>query len=678
MPTLRRQQSPTLNGLRFAAGAVVILWALAAPSAGQGALAPPRAVNLFPSPGDPTSGGPGDLGQYFQSGGSGWTYWWSFNRDPFLAEVREPGSGKVAAALLNGERPTRSPLGVDQRRVHREVVPLLQERLAKTRDNDLAVGCIIALGKIGEAPRAVAKELEELTTVESSIRARLADSNTSVRNTAILALGLVGGPRATALLTAILEEDAAGEKALGVARIDRQDRTSALYALGLVGHRTRRHSERTFIVGRLLDAAEEDKDESALAVAAVLGLAWAPLPFDVTPLATEAEPRGQEKTIRRLLALYGDRKSAVNVRAQIPVAVARLLQSDSGLEDPDQSLPLAALRERLRLEIVSAFLDDLALRGGEKNPLVLQGLVQAVGLLAQPRADGPDRDAIERLVEMGQESQGWEAGLTRIALARIAAKAGTDTQSVRGEIAAEIVQGLRDDCTEGRNAHRPWATVALGLYEDAILRAGGSPSLKTRSVLVKQLRKGVSPALMGAASVALGLAQHQEVQRDLIKGLDSGAFMVRGLMSTSLALMGARGAQVPLRRVINEEPASPTFLRAASVSLALFHDEGLVELLVGKLARTRVMEERIAALGGLAWCNDPGAVPALLYVVREKRIGTRVIDDKSRAFAAAALGALCSGDSLPWNTHLALDLTWNAAPPSLTNARKGGGVLDLF
>ena len=90
------------------------------------------------------------------------------------------------------------------------------------------------------------------------------------------------------------------------------------------------------------------------------------------------------------------------------------------------------------------------------------------------------------------------------------------------------------------------------------------------------------------------------------------------------------------------------------------------------------MPERIAALQGLAWCNDLRAVPTLLRVLREEHIGKRSIDDTSRAFAAAALGALCSRHSLPWNAHLALDITWNEAPPSLTSPRKGGGVLDLF
>ncbi len=659
------------------AGLALCLTTPCAAACAQQALAPPRGLNLLPDPGAPGSGGPNDLGQYFQGGGSGWTLWWTFNRDPFLAELREPGSGNVIAMPLNGARTTTGPKGLDVNRVHREVVPLLQERLAKTRDIDLAVGCLIAMGKIGEAPRELAKE-HELTPVESSIRARLKDGSRPVRNTALLALGLVGGPRATALLASIVEGSTEGKKALGVARIERVGKAYAIYALGLVGHRTRRHSERTLVVSRLLQALESEPEESEYGVAAVLSLGWAPLPLEVAPVPSDAEPRGQENTIRRLLALFEGRKTNVFIRAHIPVAIARLIQSDSGLEDSANALPHAALRERLRLEFVGRFEQGLAQRGGDKSPLAREGLIQALGLLVEPRPDGPDRNAIERLVEIGETSVSWGGALTRVALARVAIRAGTDTTSSRGEIAAAIVERLRNDCTRGRNIHRPWATLALGLFEDAIQSAGGAPSLETRDVLEKQLRKGVSPASTAAASIALGLARDQEVKDELIKGLESGEFMVRGLMSTSLAFMGARDAQIHLRNVIAEKLVNPTFLRSAATALALFHDEGLVELLVGKLARSRFMSERVAALGGLAWSNDPGAIPALLYVVREKRIGSRVIDDKSRAFAAAALGTLCSGSSLPWNSHLALDLTWTATPPSLTDEREGGGVLDLF
>ncbi|MGB0331132.1 MAG: hypothetical protein ACPGPE_04880, partial [Planctomycetota bacterium] len=77
-------------------------------------------------------------------------------------------------------------------------------------------------------------------------------------------------------------------------------------------------------------------------------------------------------------------------------------------------------------------------------------------------------------------------------------------------------------------------------------------------------------------------------------------------------------------------------------------------------------------------CTDPAAADALLFVLTERRLSSKPIDDTSRAFAASALGNLCARDPLPWNTRLALDVVWNAAPPSLTDARNGGGVLDVL
>ena len=347
--------------------------AAAPASYAQGILSPPRASSFFQNASDLGSPNATELAQVFQTGGNGWAYWWAFNRDPYLAEVRDPGSGAISATWLNGSRPTSGALPLDEEQVHREVVPLLQLRLAKTKDPDLAVGCLMALGKIGEAPRAMAKE-HGLTTVESSIRGRLNDSSVTVRNTAIIALGLVGGPRAASLLTGIAEGDPEGAKTLGVARIDRQAKTYALYGLGLIGYRTRRHSERTFVVGRLLAAAESNTEENALGVAAVMGLGWAPLPLEVVAAGVNAGPLGQEATIRRLLALFNSRKTDVRMRAQLPVALARLVQSPTGLEDPAKKLEIAAVREKLRQEVVGRFAQGLGQRGGEKNPTVIQGL----------------------------------------------------------------------------------------------------------------------------------------------------------------------------------------------------------------------------------------------------------------------------------------------------------------
>ncbi|MEO0663923.1 MAG: hypothetical protein AAFZ87_20525, partial [Planctomycetota bacterium] len=95
-------------------------------------------------------------------------------------------------------------------------------------------------------------------------------------------------------------------------------------------------------------------------------------------------------------------------------------------------------------------------------------------------------------------------------------------------------------------------------------------------------------------------------------------------------------------------------------------------------ARARFSPERIAALQALAWSSDPRAVALLVEITHVRRFRGRAVDQTSRAFAAAALGALCGREAAPWNGLLARDVVWSSAPPSLTDRRDGGGVLDLF
>ncbi len=631
----------------------------------------------MPGPGDTTRGGPGDLGGQFIGGSASWTRWWAFNREPFLAELRMSGSGRAMAMPLQGERPTTSIPGLSQRKVFEEVVPMLQGHLEDTRDNDLAVGCLLALGKIGEAPHGLAKELE-LTSVESSILPRLKDSNERVRDAAVISLGLVGGPKAAALLASIVQGLDEGKKAVGGRRVDERTQAFATYALGLVAHHTRRPSERTFIVSHLLKIAEEHYKHTELAAAAVISLGWAPLPLAPKPAGQKGAASGQELTIRRLYALYVEDGTDLRARAHIPVAIARLIQAEAGTPDPQAALAIAARREQLRLEFVGRFAAGLAARGGDKVVSAREGLALALGLLTEPRPDGPDREAMDRLLDLTKKGQDREGGLASIALARIAARAGADRESARAEMARGITGALAELAVNGNGSQRPWATLSLGLYERAVIAAGAPPSLKHRALLRDRLEDAASPEAASAAGMALGLASDEEAIPEVTRGLSGGDYTVRGLYATALALLEATTSIQTLRDIAADDLVAPVVLREVSITLALLRDDFLVELLVGKLARARFMPERIAALQGLAWCNDPGAVPALLYVMREKRIGRRKIDDTSRAFAAAALGAVCSRRSLPWNAHLALDVNWNAAPPSLTHARNGGGVLDLF
>ncbi|MEM8713876.1 MAG: hypothetical protein AAGG01_23275, partial [Planctomycetota bacterium] len=574
--------------------------------------------------------------------------------------------------------------GLDRKRVHTEAVPLMIQRLEETRDLDLAVGCLLALGKIGEAPRDLARA-EGLASVEAAVSARLTDANERVRDASILALGLVGGPRASTTLAEIAAGLPEGRKALGGGRIDSRSRAFGAYALGLIGHHSRRPSERTFVVGQLLDLAFAEARDTELATAAIVSLGWAPLPFEARLEASGSDDvlpqlRGQEATVRRLLQLYFSDETDLRARAQAPAAIARLVLTDPGsaTRTPQEVLTIATQREELRREVLRLFTDRLRARGGERNASIREGLAQALGLLTVPSADGVDRDAIEQLIATAQKGQEREAGLALLSLARVATRAGADTETERATVSRGIADELGRTVREGSASARPWATLGLGIYEHGIRLRGGTTPAKYRSELARRFDKAVSPEESGAAAIALGLAADPSLTDKLTRGLVTGAFNVRGQFALSLALTGVTEAIGTLQSVAANTLLAPSLLRDASIALALLRDDSLVELLVSRLAQARLMGERIAALKALAWSSDPTALSALLYVLREPRIGKRRIDDTSRAFAAAALGAIASRRSLPWNAHLALDITWSAAPPTRPGVRDGGGVRDRF
>ncbi|MGK0482003.1 MAG: hypothetical protein ACJAQ3_001981 [Planctomycetota bacterium] len=661
-----------VRAVRWASVAILAIGPSAGLARAQTPLSPPSGAPLPLGHDDTTRGGPGASGGYFVDGTASWARWWALNREPFLAQIRTPDSGPAIAMPLNGERPTGPIHGLNTRKVFSEVVPALQGRLKRARNVDLVVSCLLALGKIGEAPRDLAKELE-LRSVESSIQPRLRDTNKRVREAALIALGLVGGPKAAVLLTAMVNELPEGKKALGGGRVDQRSRAFATYALGLTAHHSRRLSERTFAVAQLIRTAEEHFKDTEVGAAAVISLGWAPLPLAPPASNPDADVEGQESTIRRLYALFERRGTDLRTRAHIPAAIARLIRSTAGQADPQVALAIAGRREQLRIEFLGHFAAGLATRGGEKVDSAREGLTQGLGILAEPRAEGPDKDAIEQLLKVAKKGEEREGGLALVALARIAARVGNDQGGPRAEVARGITSNVSKLATKGNRDQRPWAALSLGLFEEKAIAAGAPPSLESRVLLRRLLVKAQGPEERSAAGIALGLASDEESIPLLIQRLSGGEYT----FATALGLLRANAAIPRLSGIAANPLVAAIMTREASISLALLHADSLVGLLWGNFTQAELMPERIAALQGLAWCNDLRAVPNLLYVLR-KPIGMRSIDDTSRAFAAAALGALCSRRSLPWNAHLALDITWNDAPPSLTSPRNGGGVLDLF
>lgn len=634
-------------------------------------LAPPRG-SLGPGTGASTDGGPGDRSPATVLRLQPWRRWWDFNQDPYLARMRSPMSLPVRAAPLGIPGRATSPRRPAPSVVYGEVYPALLGALEATKDVDLQASCLLSLAKLGSPPEALIASLE-LPALGDVLPPYLRAANERVRDLSVLALGISGEARFAPLLSSIARDRREGREAIRGGKVDRRTRTFATYALGLLGANSHRRAERALIEHDLRLIATENLDTADLLVASIISLGWCPLP--VLP-ATEEEgvtPGGREATIRALLGLADARGADFRGKAQLPVAVARLIAAPVGSEGPPRAVAASKRMDELREEAVARFTAQLHGPRAEKLATTREGLAQALGLLVLDQASPADLAAIDGLTEVASTGQETEALLAMVALGRICGRSSLE----RGQTARQLRRILTRLAMEGSSLQQASALLALGVADDRGQASGQAPALGTRAFLAKRTRAS-SPSQSTAASVALGLTGDGDHAAALRPGLTSGDFIDRGARAVAVAMLSdATGLEV-IRGELRRNLYRPYLTRDFATALALVGDPALVPLLVDRLVSATFIPERIAAVQAFEWCLDPEAANALLFVLTERRLGTKRIDDTSRAFAASALGNLCARDPLPWNTRLALDVVWNAAPPSLTDARNGGGVLDVL
>jgi|GEM_PF-1993223 len=657
--------------LRWPSVAIVLALAATPAIAAPQDLAPPRG-GLGPGTGASTDGGPGDRSPASVLRLQPWRRWWDFNQDPYLARLRSPTALPVRAAPLGTQRLPRSPRRPTSAVTYGEVYPALLAALGSTRDMDLQASCLLSIAKIGSPPEALTTGLE-LPHLADVLPAYLSAANERVRDLAVLALGISGEARFAPLLSSIARDRREGREAIRGGKVDRRTRTFATYALGLLGANSQRRAERAVIEHDLRLIAAENLDTADLLVASIISLGWCPLP--VLPPAGDdtATPGGREATIRALLDLAEARRVDFRGRAQIPVAIARLVAAPTDGARGSMATMASAHMAELREELVALFSTQLHGPRAAKLATTREGLAQALGLLVLDQPSSADLAAIEGLTAVARSGQETEALLAMVALARICGRSSLE----RGQTARQLRKTLTQLAMEGSSLQQASALLALGVADDRGQASGQPPALGTRAFLAKRARGG-SPSQSTAAAVALGLTGDGDFGAALRPGLTAGDFIDRGARAVAGAMLADGGTLDIVREQLRSTLYRPYLTRDFATALALVGDTTLVPLLVDRLVTATFIPERVAAVQAFEWCLDPAAANALLFVLTEKRLSSKRIDDTSRAFAASALGTLCARDPLPWNTRLALDVVWNAAPPSLTDARNGGGVLDLL
>jgi HEAT repeat protein len=532
-------------------------------------------------------------------------------------------------------------------------VPALIAALNANKAPELRAGCIIALGRLGDL-----LEGDVQGRVTGALVRELSAEHAQVRETAALALGLLGHDEALGVLFELLSDSDLGREYVDRGNV--MPRTRAFASLGLaLGGREREASVR-LKVGRELSARLGELSELADAEAAaccLIALGLSPQPFAPAPPNAKLPGPGLSEQIAQVLELTLDRGTRVPVAAHGPEALARLVAALP--EHP------AAAAEQSR--VVRALLDIALERGAARqlNSAVRDGALLALGELA-PEFSAEEQflvaEAFERVLE---RSTGMGPAYSLLGLGRLAACTG-------GGLRKDLEQRLTKELQHAPHRRGAWASLALGLSVHES-EAGRAVPAHLRTLWASTLERARSPEFASAVGVSVGLARlSQEETRLLRQFEDLGEDLARGYLAEALGLAGARGAKEHLGLTLAEAVNRPLLLGKVAMALGLLEDGTVQTRLLEALEESPSTHAQAYLAAAVGIVGDVSAIGPLTQILDDEGR-----DPRLRAFAAAALGRIADPDRLPWNAVLARGLNYRHAPASLFDG-SGRGALELL
>jgi HEAT repeat protein len=526
-----------------------------------------------PNGGSPKRSSTGD-------GALDWMSWWEMNRDRFLDLKRVVRGGGDRAGSVN----TDTVLGSDgrppadrrleARRLAFAVEPALLRGL---RDSfwDVQASSLIALGKVGDASRF---DLAEI------IRIPLKDPRSEVRESAGLALGLLGDKTSIPLLLSIYRNEPAAQALFDNREVPTRQRSLAAIAVGLIGARDPAAADAATIAELVKGAATPATSEDLrIGPAAALGL----LRVDLA--------------IPQLSAIAADLEQDADVRAQAIVSLGKI--------GARSLVPF----------LVNAGISD-------KHNAVRRASAIALGLLA-PR---DDRLTADKLLAA---ATGASDRMTR----NFAIMALAECGSIRGR------ETLLQLATKGVGHDRAYGALACGVYGFK-WRDSERDLAKPLFEEFKNLRGDADRA---ALALALGLLDCGEAKEAFVGELKSaGSPILKGFICISLGLMRSPkdAAASALIRDQLKQLGDLDLLRRAAVGIGLCRDAAALSDLEDLVRRsTNNLPALEAACTALGMIGGKPAADVLSRIVENK---DGLFGNYARTFAAVGLGILGDKDDL--------------------------------
>ncbi len=632
-----------------------------------GPSAPGPSAPTTGGPAAPTTGGPagpagggaaktGARGMELSDDLTKWSFWWEFNKDPFIRLKEQVQAGGTVTGsddfFLGSTRRSaaRDSLKPTEEQIKNTVLPALKKAIDSTDQRDIASSCMIAMAKIGV-------NHDEFKLIDV-FEPRLKRPDQELRETAALAIGIaaIADEKEIDLLTGLALDKGVGRDATG-GSVNFRTRTFALYGLGLIAYKTSNLDLKKKALEVMSQALKDDsvaqKDLKVAAVSAI-GL------LNLNPTA-DAEKPLLDDALKVLEGYYMQSLGAGDqlIQAHCPTSIAKLIGRDHPKADYYKEMFAADLEGKGKVKRSS---DDIA-----------RSCVLALGQLARPYTDKsakecPDGKYSRLLLEtFGTHKDKQTKYFSILALGQIG-----------GELNREAVLKEFDKGT--KEVEKPWCALSLGVYAyfkgEADKNAGRTPEPERLigQTLLDELKEAKTPELTGSLGVALGLAKATDAA-DLMRSkmLDNIAQEdVAGYLAIGLALMNDTRSTEDIRSMLPKSIRRPRLVQQAAVALGKLGDKTVADELQKLMTEGEPNLAKLAAIASaLGFIGDSRTIDPLKKMLFDEKLS-----DYARAFAAVALGGVADKEPLRWNSKVSCNINYRAAVETLTS--DATGILDLL
>lgn len=568
-----------------------------------------------PPPSRPTTGGGATRrGSSTRTDASDrWEFWWESNQLRWLVPSRARDEVVTAAGANGASAPAEPQLrGPSAGALRTRALPQLLALLSAD-EASIVDASALALGHIVRPDEA---NLALTPLIQALDHAQL-----SVRESATLALGLIGSPEALPTLRELLHDTRKGrELTAHPAGVEQRVRAFAAAALGLIGERASFADLRRVVDDPLL-ARHVDLQQVALFAMGLLRDAHA----EVVPY---------------VLQFLGRRDVDRFVRAQAPIVLARLAADPAGA-------PIV----RAGLARLVALLQD-----GETEKELRRSTVVALGRIAC----GDHAEAIDALITtVARCDDGLARHFALIALGEIG---GADREpaanaAVQQRIELTLAHELE---SPRRGEHRPFAALALGLWS----RNAALPD-EARARTARRLIDGFAacsnPSHRGALALGLGLARTTAAAAPIAAAFaGSKDATQKGYLALALGLLRADEHAATLADELARGRLDANYEIKLARSLALIGPRVAAEKLGARLAVADTSAEVAPTALALALTGESDALEPLIALAADATISSM-----QRGVAAESLGVLAAASELPWNAVFAVDTNYFIRTPAL-------------